>query len=213
MDDDEEVAAHSPGAGRRGGGAQRREATSPLITGLKQCLLARLFAEAQQQSQAAAAAAADAATACAAAPAAGSLHRVVGSTGSLPSAAAAAAPPLGLHRTAGSGGSLLGLAAHGGPSAGLGSGGGNLTPYPHWRRPLDRFYYYFEAHMELLMWKVRCGETRAHAARCNRRWRARRATCCAAGGIASLLPGRRRSVPASPSSRACRPSCLTTTGC
>lgn len=158
MEEEEEAAAHSPGAG--GGAWQPRGAPSPLIGGLKQCLLSCLFREAQHQSLAVAAAAAEAASeggraaGGSQAPGAGmvrGLARASGSTGNLPSATAAAAPPPQLQRVAGSSGNLAGLQ---GAAARQHGGGGGLGLLPHWRRPLDRFYYYFEAHLELLMWKV-----------------------------------------------------------
>jgi hypothetical protein len=40
------------------------------------------------------------------------------------------------------------------PDDGSGGGGSSSRLLPHWRRHLDRFYYYFEAHLELLMWKA-----------------------------------------------------------
>ncbi|EFN57545.1 hypothetical protein CHLNCDRAFT_143175 [Chlorella variabilis] len=158
MEEEEEAAAHSPGAG--GGAWQPRGAPSPLIGGLKQCLLSCLFREAQHQSLAVAAAAAEAASeggraaGGSQAPGAGmvrGLARASGSTGNLPSATAAAAPPPQLQRVAGSSGNLAGLQ---GAAARQHGGGGGLGLLPHWRRPLDRFYYYFEAHLELLMWKA-----------------------------------------------------------
>lgn len=140
---------------------------SPLLGGLKQCLLAYLFREAQRQAQAGAAAAAAApcsdagAAACtsggdgpAAAP--GSLAGAGGSTTSLLSAAA-----VGQQRFGGLGGSSGGLAGLGNSSSSLASGGaGGGGPQQrqaraHWRRPLDRFCYYFQAYCELVMWKVR----------------------------------------------------------
>lgn len=139
---------------------------SPLLGGLKQCLLAYLFREAQRQAQAGAAAAAAApcsdagAAACtsggdgpAAAP--GSLAGAGGSTTSLLSAAA-----VGQQRFGGLGGSSGGLAGLGNSSSSLASGGaGGGGPQQrqaraHWRRPLDRFCYYFQAYCELVMWKA-----------------------------------------------------------
>ncbi|KAL4425493.1 hypothetical protein ABPG75_009509 [Micractinium tetrahymenae] len=142
---------------------------SPLLGGLKQCLLAYLFREAQHQAQAAAAAAA-------AAPCSGACQAVCGSgaaaegaaqtglaggggsTASLLSAAAPSRQRLG----GGQGGSLGGLARCGSSdslASGAAAGGGQQQQQAqqqqaHWRRPLDRFCYYFQAYCELVMWKA-----------------------------------------------------------
>jgi hypothetical protein len=136
---------------------------SPLIGGLKQRLLACLFLQAQQQAlEAAAAAKAAPSPSLSANPltwgtgastgANGGMTRATGSDGNLPSATASGMAPPRLPRVAGSSGNLPALLprrplAGGGPAAGP-------VLQPHWRRPLDRFFYFFEAYLELLMWRV-----------------------------------------------------------
>lgn len=141
---------------------QRTAGGGSILSGLKQQLLAYLFREAQRQS----AEAAGAASAADEPQSAGDLQPLAmsgrgGSTASLLSAVAPAQPqrPSGLGGQGGSTSSLRGLGGSTSSLGGLGgSGDGGHPPsaaHPHWRRPLDRFHYYFEAYAELLMWKVR----------------------------------------------------------
>ncbi|KAL4421088.1 hypothetical protein ABPG77_009615 [Micractinium sp. CCAP 211/92] len=152
-----ELSSGQPGAAGAG-------EPSPLLEGLKQCLLAYLFREAQRQAKAGAAAAAapwkDAdAAACASggdppAAAPGGLAGTGGSTSSLLSAAAAGQRrPGGL---AGSSGGLVGLGSSSSLASGGTAGGGQQQrqAQAHWRRPLDRFCYYFQAYCELVIWKA-----------------------------------------------------------
>lgn len=162
------VPAAAP-AGQAAAG-QRAAGGGSILSGLKQQLLAYLFREAQRQSaEAAGTASAGAEPQCA-----GDLQPLAmsgrgGSTASLLSAVAPAQPhrPSGLGGQGGSTSSLRGLGGSASSLGGLGSSGEGGHPpsaaHPHWRRPLDRFHYYFEAYAELLMWKVRwlkCGERR-----------------------------------------------------
>lgn len=140
---------------------QRTAGGGSILSGLKQQLLAYLFREAQRQS----AEAAGAASAADEPQSAGDLQPLAmsgrgGSTASLLSAVAPAQPqrPSGLGGQGGSTSSLRGLGGSTSSLGGLGgSGDGGHPPsaaHPHWRRPLDRFHYYFEAYAELLMWKA-----------------------------------------------------------
>ena len=177
--------------------AMAARAAPVLIGGLKQCLLAHLFREAREQSLAAAAAAVTAAGK--------GLTRGPGSTGSLPILAAAsraASTPQQLGLGNGRFGHSASL-----PIIGLGDGGLAPAPTPaavptpvaaagpvcyHWRRPLDRFYYYFDAYLELLMWKVRVRvRVRVGGGRNREVWQTHR-PCVVfrlAAGINTGLPG------------------------
>ena len=142
-----------------GGGAP--SAPSPILGGLKQCLLAYLFREAQRESQEAAAAAAACSTAAPSQPPGGLAG--IGGSSSLPNLQAAGSAPL-LARLGSRFGSSSSLLGQGLAQGGGGDGGGvgaaaaaaaQAARAAAWRRPLDRFCFYFEAHAELLMWRVR----------------------------------------------------------
>lgn len=134
--------------------------------GLKQQLLAYLFREAQRQSAEAASSSSagpEPTAACETQP--GGLGGRGGSTASLLSAVAPPQPRAfsGFSSLGGSTGSLRGLGGSTGSLGGLGGDEGgppHSAAQPHWRRPLDRFHYYFEAYAEMLMWKVRAQRLR-----------------------------------------------------
>lgn len=189
----EQLAAAGPvwaGGADAGGGATA--APSPILGGLKQCLLAYLFREAQRESQVAAAAAACSTAAPSDPPR--SLPRI-SSTSSLPNLTAAAAAPLPGSRF-GSSGSLFSMAQ------GADGGGVGAAAQAHaWRRPLDRFCFYFEAHAELLMWRVSAVTTAAAGRRLQKAVHPAALSAC---WPTPCLPPRLPS---------CRRSCWTSSGC
>ena len=145
----------------RGAVGQQAAGGGSILGGLKQQLLAYLFREAQRQSaEAAASSAGGAEPPAASEPQPHGLGGLGGSTASLLSAVAPTQPRgfTSLVRQGSSASSLRGLGGSTSSLGGLGSGDASQQPHsaahPHWRRPLDRFHYYFEAYAEMLMWKV-----------------------------------------------------------
>lgn len=154
------VPAAPPAA--RGAVGQQATGGGSVLGGLKQQLLAYLFREAQRQSaEAAASSAGGPEPPEAGEPQPHGLGGLGGSTASLLSAVAPTQPRgfASLGRQGSSASSLRGLGGSTSSLGGLGGGDAGNQPqsaaHPHWRRPLDRFHYYFEAYAEMLMWKVR----------------------------------------------------------